>query len=83
MEQERAYGIDAVASLLRRLADDIQAGELPLHGRRVPCGQDLNAVIGYPSGEEAPLLVVSVAIGVERDHLRPLAVEQELSRPGG
>ena len=83
MERERAEGLREVAGLLRRIADGIEAGTIPVGGRRIPCRQDLVATIEAPSGGDARVLAVSLQLTGRRDMTRPLMLEEELAHPGG
>jgi hypothetical protein len=65
------------------MADGIEAGSVTLGDRQVACHRDLAATVEVPAGEEGRLLLVVLRLAEEHRLGRPLAVERELSHPGG
>ncbi len=82
MEAERANGAGQVARLLRRLADGIDAGEITVEGRRLPCPEDIVAVVDVPPVPHGQLFVMDLRLTGAR-LTRARALEEELSHPGG
>ena len=82
MKQERVEGLSDVATLLRKMAECIESGTIPVGADRIPCRSDLIATVEVPDGEEGSVLVVSLRLTGERGR-RPITLEEELSHPGG
>jgi len=83
MKHERVEGLSDVATLLRRMAEGIETGTIPVGADWIPCRDDLIATVEAPDGEEGSVLVVSLRLTGERGSARPLTIEEELSHPGG
>lgn len=83
MQQERVRGATDVAALLRRLAVGVERGELVVGDRRIPCREDLAAIVDVPVGEEGRVMAVSLRLVRGRDPEWPRVMEAELSHPGG
>jgi hypothetical protein len=82
MERVRAEGLTSVASLLRKMADEIEAGAVTFADRVVRCSPDLTAIVDLPVND-GEVLVVTLRLSATSDLRRPLAVEEELAHPGG
>lgn len=82
MERSTVIGLEEVAGLLRRMADDIEEGRMTVGGESFAVSNDLVAVVESP---EAPAGSMLVALRFEWPHPRSLhlAVEHELTHPGG
>lgn len=75
MERLVAEGRREVAGLLRRLAASVEAQEHPF--------SEEPGAVAELSPDDASVVVVHMAPSRHRVLDRPLAVEQELSHPGG
>ena len=75
MERLVAEGRHEVAALLRSLANSVEAEEHPF--------SDEPGAVAELSPDDARVVVVHMAPSRHRVLDRPLAVEQELSHPGG
>lgn len=82
MERATAVGLAEVADLLRSMANGIEAGEMTLGGETFAVDNDLIATVEAP---RAPTDSMLVALRIEWPHPRlgHLAVEHELTHPGG
>jgi len=82
MKHERVEGLNGVATLLRRMAECIESGSIPVGSDRIPCRSDLIATVEAPDGDEGSVLAVSLRLTGERGPRR-VTLQEELSHPGG
>jgi len=82
MKHERVEGLNGVAALLRRMAECIESGTIPVGADRIPCRSDLIATVEAPDGEEGSVLAVRLHLAGVRGP-RPVTLQEELSHPGG
>lgn len=75
MERLVAEGRHEVATLLRNLANSVEAEEHPF--------SDEPGAVAEMAPDDASVVVIHMAPSRHRVLDRPLAVEQELSHPGG
>ena len=78
----RTEGPSEVASLLRRLADGVEAGVVELGGDARACPDHLVASVETGDGVRAAFLTVRLSADGKPSE-GSLGVEQELSHPGG
>jgi len=83
MERVRADGLTDVGRLLHQMADEIETGAISIGDRVVRCPEDLAAIIDLPVSEDGDVLVVTLRPSAPSDLRRHMAVEEELSHPGG
>lgn len=81
MESRREHGRRQVAEALHRLADGVEAGTITLDGVERGCVDDFSLVVELrPPGASR---VRSAVVHLSGSDERGLALERELSHPGG
>ncbi len=83
MDSVQATGSQAVATLLRHLADGAEEGTILLSGRLISCPADLTATVEVPHADSCEEIVISLRFAGQRIAGRPVALEEELAHPGG
>ena len=86
MHYETAEGATAVQALLHRIADGIGKGKVEVAGMAVASLPTVEASVSFEGGSDQQLDSVVVRLTRFRDTSgpsRPVALERELSRPGG
>ncbi len=83
MQRIRVSGPEEVASLLRSVAEGVNAGRIQLGDESFGCSPRISAVVDFPEGGSATVLTMVLHFGEQGEHRPGQVVEQELTHPGG